>query len=47
VLDLIDALHGEFGFAQVTATHDPDVAARFDRGVGLADGRVVSAERFS
>jgi ABC-type lipoprotein export system ATPase subunit len=47
VLDLIDALHSEFGFAQVTATHDPDVAARFDRGVGLADGRVVSAEHFS
>jgi ABC-type lipoprotein export system ATPase subunit len=47
VLDLIDALHGEFGFAQVTATHDPDVAARFDRGVGVADGRVISTERFS
>lgn len=47
VLDLIDALHGEFGFAQVTATHDPDVAARFDRGIGLADGRVISAEQFS
>jgi ABC-type lipoprotein export system ATPase subunit len=47
VLDLIDALHGEFGFAQVTATHDPDVAARFDRGAGLADGRVISTEHFS
>jgi putative ABC transport system ATP-binding protein len=47
VLDLIDALHGQFGFAQATATHDPDVAARFDRGVGLADGRVVSEQRFS
>jgi putative ABC transport system ATP-binding protein len=47
VLDLIDALHEEFGFAQVTATHDPDVAARCDRGVGLADGRVTSEERFS
>jgi ABC-type lipoprotein export system ATPase subunit len=40
VLDLIDALQAEFGFAQVTATHDPDVAARFDRAVGLADGRI-------
>jgi putative ABC transport system ATP-binding protein len=47
VLDLIDALHAEFGFSQVTATHDPDVAARFDRAVGLADGRVTGAERFS
>ncbi|OLE35838.1 MAG: hypothetical protein AUG48_09635 [Actinobacteria bacterium 13_1_20CM_3_68_9] len=41
VLDLIDALHEELGFAQVTATHDVDVAARFDRAVGLADGRVT------
>lgn len=41
VLDLIDALHGEFGFAQVIATHDADVAARFDRAVGLSDGRVT------
>jgi putative ABC transport system ATP-binding protein len=47
VLDLIDALHAEFGFSQITATHDADVAARFDRAVGLADGRVTGAERFS
>ena len=47
VLDLIDALHREFGFAQVTATHDLDVAARYDRGVALADGRVVGEERFA
>jgi putative ABC transport system ATP-binding protein len=47
VLDLIDALHAEFGFAQVTATHDTDVAARFQRAVGLADGRVTGTERFS
>jgi putative ABC transport system ATP-binding protein len=40
VLDLIDALQAEFGFAQVTATHDPDVAARFDRAVGLSDGQI-------
>jgi putative ABC transport system ATP-binding protein len=46
VLDLIDALHAEFGFAQVTATHDADVAARFQRAVGLADGRVTGTERF-
>lgn len=47
VLDLIDALHREFGFSQVTATHDADVAARFDRAVGLADGRVTGTERFA
>jgi ABC-type lipoprotein export system ATPase subunit len=40
-LDLIDALYGEFGFAQVTATHDADVAARYARAVGLADGRIT------
>ena len=47
VLDLIDALQAEFGFAQVTATHDADVAARADRAVGLADGRITGEERFS
>jgi putative ABC transport system ATP-binding protein len=47
VLDLIDALHAEFRFAQVTATHDADIAARFDRAIGLADGRITSTERFS
>jgi putative ABC transport system ATP-binding protein len=47
VLDLIEALQEEFGFAQVTATHDPDVAARFERAVGLLDGRVAAEERFA
>jgi ABC-type lipoprotein export system ATPase subunit len=47
VLELIDALHAEFGFAQITATHDADVAARFDRTVGLADGRITATERFA
>ena len=45
VLDLIDALHREFGFAQVTATHDADVAARYERIVALADGRIAGAVR--
>jgi putative ABC transport system ATP-binding protein len=40
VLDLIDALQGEFGFALVVATHDANVAARYDRTVALSDGRV-------
>jgi putative ABC transport system ATP-binding protein len=47
VLDLIDALHREFGFGQVTATHDADVAARFDRAVGLADGKLAGTEQFT
>jgi putative ABC transport system ATP-binding protein len=47
VLDLIDALQAEFAFAQVTATHDADVAARSERAVGLADGRITGEERFS
>jgi putative ABC transport system ATP-binding protein len=47
VLDLIDAVQAEFGFAQVTATHDADVAARAERAVELADGGVVGEHRFS
>lgn len=45
VLDLIDALQAEFGFAEVTATHDADVAARAGRAVGLADGEVIREEQ--
>ena len=41
VLDLIDALHSEFGFALVLATHDGDVAARLDRRLELEDGAVA------
>jgi putative ABC transport system ATP-binding protein len=44
VLDLIDALRAEFGFALVVATHDADVAARYDRTVELADGAVAIHE---
>jgi ABC-type lipoprotein export system ATPase subunit len=41
VLDLIEALRAEFGFAVVLATHDVDVAARLDRRVELEDGSVT------
>lgn len=41
VLDLIDALHEHFGFAQVTATHSEQVAGRLGRAVRLEDGRLV------
>jgi ABC-type lipoprotein export system ATPase subunit len=38
VLDMIEALRRELGFALVLATHDPDVAARAERAVGLSGG---------
>ena len=41
ILDLIDALQREFGFALVTATHDEQVAARHDRVLELEEGCVV------
>jgi len=44
VLDLIDALQAERGFALAVATHDPDVAARMERAVELHDGRIVLSE---
>jgi putative ABC transport system ATP-binding protein len=44
VLDLIDALQAEFGFALVVATHDVDVAERLDRRLELEDG-VVAGEQ--
>ena len=39
VLDMIEALRSELGFALVIATHDPNVAARADRALALAGGR--------
>jgi putative ABC transport system ATP-binding protein len=45
VLDLIDALQQEFGFALVTATHDVDVASRAERIVELTDGSIVKETR--
>ena len=44
VLNLIDALHEDIGFALVTATHDADVAARYDRMLELSDGRIVEEQ---
>jgi ABC-type lipoprotein export system ATPase subunit len=41
VLDLLDALQAEASFAIAVATHDPDVAARFDRAVELTDGTIA------
>ena len=44
VLDLIDALQAEFGFALVVATHDVDVAERLDRRLELEDGVVLGEQ---
>jgi ABC-type lipoprotein export system ATPase subunit len=44
VLDLIEALRRELGFALVVATHDADVAARYRRELELEDGLVVREE---
>jgi len=44
ILDLIEALQREFGFALVVATHDVDLAARLPVQVELHDGRVVRQE---
>jgi putative ABC transport system ATP-binding protein len=45
VLELIEALRSELGFALVVATHDAGVAARLGREVELEDGVVVREER--
>jgi putative ABC transport system ATP-binding protein len=42
VLDLIEALQRELGFALVVATHDVGVADHLGRAVELRDGRVIS-----
>jgi putative ABC transport system ATP-binding protein len=47
VLNLVDALQEDFGFALILATHDIEVAARATRMVSLLDGRVVSEETFA
>ena len=43
ILDLLASLPAQAGTAVVHVTHDPAEAARADRVVGLADGRIVDA----
>jgi putative ABC transport system ATP-binding protein len=43
VLDLLEALQERVGFALAIATHDRGVAARWQRQVLLADGRILAA----
>jgi len=45
VLDLVEALQRELGFALVVATHDADVAARLPRSLQLHDGVVDDEDR--
>lgn len=42
VLDLIDAIKEEMRLTLVTATHDVEVARRYDRIVELEDGRIAT-----
>jgi len=44
VLDMIETVREIFGFAMVTATHDPSVAERADRIIELADGTLRARE---
>ena len=46
ILDLLAGLPARAGTAVVHVTHDPAEAARADRVVGLADGRIVDASVF-
>jgi predicted ABC-type transport system involved in lysophospholipase L1 biosynthesis ATPase subunit len=41
MLDLIDAVQAELGFALVLATHDTEVAARLAHAIELRDGKVA------
>ncbi len=43
VLDLLLQQVEAIGCLLVIVTHDPQVAARFDRNVSLSDGRVVAS----
>ena len=43
ILDLLAFLPAQAGTAVVHVTHDPAEAARADRVIGLADGRIVAA----
>lgn len=41
VIDLLTAAQAEIGATLIVITHDPAVAARLDRQVGLRDGRIA------
>jgi len=41
VVDLLEGLQAEFGFALVIATHDADVASRLSRHIEMRDGKIL------
>ncbi|MSS12397.1 ABC transporter ATP-binding protein [Bifidobacterium tsurumiense] len=45
VEDTLFSLHRDRGITLVIVTHDPDLAAKCDRQITIADGRVASDER--
>ncbi len=45
IMDLLFGLRDRFGVTLVLVTHAPELAARCDRVVRLADGRIVSEDR--
>ncbi len=45
VMDLLFGLQATFGTTLLLITHDPELAARCDRCVHIADGRMVRVER--
>ena len=45
VMDLLFDLHARHGTPLILITHNPEIAARCDRGVRLADGLIISDEQ--
>ena len=44
IVDLMFSMHREDGNALLLITHDPMLAERCDRVVGLADGRLLNRD---
>lgn len=47
VMDLLLALHRDYGTTLVLVTHDPAIASSMHRVIGLRDGRIESDENLS
>ena len=45
VMDLLFSRHGALGATLFVITHDPSLAARCDRVIEMADGRIVADSR--
>ena len=44
MMDLLFGMQAEFGTTLLLITHDPALAARCDRRIRIADGRVLDGE---